>query len=227
MCFHSPSCSSNMQIWKSLFTRCCGAKPKSEQRLRYLISSSHAYSRTIAWPSERRGHRSGLEAWREARLSFWQHVTQFFLSFSSLLLLLLHLHLKLLQLVHISFSSLKIVSFLVAKAAKELQCLLLTHFFTRTSCLFNSTVFFLLLCGTECTSPVADKLRLLCLRLCLISFYTIAPCIKACLKAFHTACHVAVCLPFSDEAKTDRQTEREKGGERQQKGGEGQPDTEA
>lgn len=83
---------------------------------------------------------------------------------------------------------------------------------TRTSCLFNSTVSFPLsyppCCGgRESTSTGPDKLSLLCIRLCVISFYTVAPCIKACLKAFHTGCHV----PLSDSlARQDRQREKER-----------------
>ena len=98
-----------------------------------------------------------------------------------------------------------------------IHTLLFTHHhsyfsLTRTSCLFNSTASFPLsyppCCGgRESTSTGPDKLSLLCIRLCVISFYTVAPCIKACLKAFHTGYHV----PLSDSLARvrPRQTERE------------------
>lgn len=65
---------------------------------------------------------------------------------------------------------------------------------------------------------VPDKLSLLCIRLCVISFYTVAPCIKACLKAFHTGCHVAL----SDSlARIKPEKEREGEGEVAKKKAEG------
>lgn len=70
---------------------------------------------------------------------------------------------------------------------------------------------------------VPDKLSLLCIRLCVISFYTVAPCIKACLKAFHTGCHVAQ----SDSLARIKPEKEREGGRKRQRGGEGEPDSEA
>lgn len=109
--------------------------------------------------------------------------------------------------------------------ARFIHTLLFTHHHshfsvTRTSCPFNSSVYFLFLilpAVAKNARPQAPICSVLCIRLCVISFYTVA--YKSLSQGLHTDFHVAL----SDSlARIRPETEGKR-----QRGGEGDPDGEA